>query len=171
VVSRAPARFVIRSKPAGASVTIDDHVVGGTPLDSELSGGPHHMKLRMPGYDDLVRSFIVVSGVDESMDLEMVAIPSRFPYRTAGWSGLAAGAVLLAAGILTMSFDHNEVGCSSGSKDPNGHCPSVWATKWWGAGMIGLGAAATTVGGVFFYLAPRPGTTTLGATVGLSGSF
>jgi hypothetical protein len=171
VVSRAPARFVIRSKPAGATVIIDDQVIGVTPLDSELSGGPHRMKLKMSGYDDLVRSFIVVSGVDESMDLDLVAIPSRFPFRAAGWGGLAAGAALLAGGILTMTFDHNEVSCGVNSKDPNGHCPSVWATKWWGASMIGLGAAAATVGGVFLYLAPRPGTTTLGANVGLSGAF
>lgn len=171
VVSRAPARFVIRSKPAGATVIIDDQVVGVTPLDSELSGGPHHMKLRMSGYDDLVRSFIVVSGVDESMDFEMVAIPSRFPFRTAGWGGVAAGAALLVAGIVTMTFDHDEVSCNSASKDPNGHCPKVYATNWLGASMIGLGAAAATVGGVFLYMAPRPGTTTLGATVGLSGSF
>ena len=171
VVSRAPARFVIRSKPAGATVIIDDQVIGVTPLDAELSGGPHHMKLRMNGFDELVRTFIVVSGVDESMDLDLVAIPSRFPFRTAGWGGLAAGAALLVAGIVTMTFDHDEVSCSNSSKDPNGHCPSVWGTKWWGASMIGLGAAAATVGGVFLYLAPRPGTTTLGATAGLSGSF
>jgi hypothetical protein len=171
VVSRAPARFVIRSRPAGATVIIDDQVIGATPLDSELSGGPHHMKLRMSGYDDLTRSFIVVSGVDESMDMDLVAIPSRFPYRAAGWGGVAAGVVLLTAGIVTMTFDHNEVSCGSDSKDPNGHCPSIWATKWWGASMMGLGAAAATVGGVFLYLAPRPGTTTLGANVGLSGSF
>jgi hypothetical protein len=171
VVSRAPARFVIRSKPAGATVIMDDQVIGATPLDSELSGGPHRMKLRMSGYDDLVRSFIVVSGVDETMDLDMVAIPSRFPYRAAGWGGLAAGAALLIGGIVTMTFDHDEVSCGGGSKDPNGHCPSIWATRWWGASMIGLGAAAATAGGAFLYLAPRTGTTTLGATVGLSGSF
>jgi hypothetical protein len=171
VVSRAPARFVIRSKPAGATVIIDDQVIGVTPLDSELSGGPHRMKLRMSGFDDLVRSFVVVSGVDESMDLDLVAIPSHFPFRKAGWGGVAAGAALLIAGIVTMTIDHDEVSCGSASKDPNGHCPQVWGTKWWGASMIGLGAAAATVGGVFLYLAPRPGTTTLGATAGLSGSF
>ena len=170
-VSRAPARFVIRSKPAGAKVIIDDQTIGVTPLDTELSGGPHHLKLRMPGYDDLTRSFVVVSGVDETMDLDMVVIPGRFPFRAAGWGSLVGGVALLVAGIVSTTFDHEEVGCRAADKDPNGHCPEIWATKWLGATMIGLGATAATLGGVFLYMAPRPGTTTLGATVGLSGSF
>ena len=37
--------------------------------------------------------------------------------------------------------------------------------------MVGVGAAAATVGSTFLYLAPRPGTTSLGATAGVTGSF
>jgi len=170
-VSRAPARFIIRSRPAGATVVMDDKPVGVTPLDMELAGGAHHARLTLSGYDDLSRSFSVVSGVDETMDLDLVAIPSSFPFRTAGWSGVAGGALLLAAGILTMSFDNSEIACSLQQKDVNGHCPRVRSTKWWGAAMIAVGAAAATVGGVFLYLAPQPGRTSLGATAGLSGSF
>ncbi len=170
-VSRAPARFVIRTRPAGATVVMDDKPVGVTPLDTELSGGAHHVQLLLSGYDALSRSFAVVSGVDETMDLDLVAIPSKFPFRTAGWAGVAGGAVLLAAGILTVALDHNEISCTAQQKDDNGHCPWVRSTKWWGAAMIGVGAAAATLGGVFLYLAPQPGQTFMGVSAGISGSF
>ena len=170
-VSRAPARFIIRSRPAGATVVMDGKQTGVTPLDAELPGGPHHVQLLLQGHDSLSRAFTVVSGVDEAMDLDLVAIPSKFPYRWAGWGGVAGGAVLLLTGILTMTADNHEVGCTTDQKDVSGHCPWVRSTKWWAATMIGVGAAAATVGGVFLYLAPRPGTTSLGATAGVSGSF
>lgn len=170
-VSRTPARFVIRTKPAGASVTLDGKAAGSTPLDTELPGGPHHVQLRLSGHDDLSRTFTVVSGVDEAMDFDLVSIPSKFPYRTAGWGSLAGGGLLMLAGIVTMTFEGNEIACSTGEKDHAGHCPWVRSTKWWAATMIGLGAAAATVGGTFLYLAPRSGTTTLGATAGVAGTF
>jgi hypothetical protein len=37
--------------------------------------------------------------------------------------------------------------------------------------MVGVGAVAATMGGVFLYLAPQPGTTSLGASAGVAGSF
>lgn len=168
-VARAPARFVVRSRPASASVEIDGKIVGITPLDVELAGGVHHLRLLMSGYDTLERTLTVVSGVDEGMDLDLVAIPSRFSNRTVGLATLAGGVVLLVSGIITMAFDHDEIGCSAREKDPYGHCPWVRSTKWWGAAMVGTGAAAATLGGVFLYLAPRGGSTTLG--FGLTQTF
>jgi hypothetical protein len=173
VVSRAPARFVLRSRPAGASVTLDGKATGHTPLDTELPGGPHHVQLQLAGHDDLSRTFTVVSGVDEAMDFDLVAIPSKFPYRAVGWTSLASGVLLLAAGIVTMTFDNHEIACSTAEREKsiNGNCPWVRSTKWWAGTMIGVGAAAATVGGTFLYLAPRPGTTALGATAGVAGAF
>jgi hypothetical protein len=171
VVSRAPARFILRSRPAGASVTLDAKAAGSTPLDTELPSGPHHVQLQLAGHDDLSRTFTVVSGVDEAMDFDLVAIPSKVPYRAVGWTSLAGGVLLLAAGIATMSFDNHEIACSGSEQDLNGRCPWVRSTKWWAATMVGLGAAAATVGSTFLYLAPRPGTTSLGATAGVTGSF
>jgi len=170
-VSRAPAHFAIRSRPAGATVVMDGRPAGVTPLEAELAGGQHHLQLVLPDHDALSRTFTVVSGVDEAMDLELVAIPSKFPYRSAGWGSLGGGAALLLTGILTMALDNREIACSLDQKDVNGNCPYVRSTKWWAVPMIGIGAAAATVGGVFLYLAPRPGTTTMGASAGVAGSF
>ena len=168
-VARAPARFVVRSRPTSATVEIDGKIVGVTPLDVELAGGAHHLRLLMRGYDTLERTLTAVGGVDEGMDLDLVAIPSHFPHRTVGLATLAGGVVLLVSGIITMTFDRDEIGCSAREKDPYGHCPWVRSTKWWGAAMVGTGAAAATLGGVFLYLAPRSGATTLG--FGLTRTF
>jgi hypothetical protein len=170
-VSRAPARFAIRSRPAGAVVVMDGKQVGTTPFVAELPGGPHHVQLVLSGHDSLFRTFTVVSGVDEAMDLDLVAIPSKFRFRAAGWGSLAGGAALLVAGIVTMSLDNQQISCSSDVRDGRGNCPFVRSTKWWAATMFGAGAAAATVGGFFLYLAPHPGTTTMSASAGVAGSF
>jgi hypothetical protein len=170
-VSRAPAHVLVRSRPAGASVLMDGSKAGVTPLDAELPGGTHHVQLFLSGHDTLARSFTVVSGVDEALDLDLVAVPSTFPYRTVGWSALAGGAALLVAGIVTMTLDNKEIGCSASDKDVYNHCPWVRSTRWWGAAMMGLGAAAATTGGFFLYLDPRTGTIPASAMAGVSRSF
>lgn len=170
-MSRAPARFSIRSRPSGATVTMDGRESGVTPLSAELPGGQHHVDLRLFGHDTLSRSFTVVSGVDETMDLDLVSIPGTFPYRTAGWTSIGGGAALIIAGILTMTLDNKQIGCSASEKDVNGNCPWVRSTKWWSGAMLGLGAAAATTGGFFLYLAPRTGTTTQSASLGVHGTF
>jgi hypothetical protein len=168
--SRSPARFVIRSRPAGAAVVMDGKAAGATPLDTNLTGGPHHMQLLLADHETLSRSFTVVSGVDESMDLDLTAIPSKFPYRAAGWSTLGGGAALVLAGIVTMAIDGREIACTTG-KDPAGHCPYVLGTRWWAGAMIGVGMAAATVGGTFLYLAPAPPSSGMGATATVAGRF
>jgi hypothetical protein len=170
-VSRAPSRFAIRSHPAGATVVMDGKEAGVTPLEAELAGGPHHVQLVLRDHDVLSRAFTVVSGVDEAMDLDLVAIPSKFQYRAAGWGSLGGGAALLLTGILTMALDNHEIACSAEQQGVGGHCPYVRSTKWWAVPMIGIGAAAATLGGVFLYMAPHPGTTTMGASAGVAGTF
>jgi hypothetical protein len=169
-VSRAPARIVIRSRPPGATVVVDGHQIGATPLDVELPGGPHHAQLFLRNHDPSSRSFTVVSGVDEALDLDLVAVPARFPYRTVGWSAIGGGAALLLAGLVTMSFDNNEISCGTTEKDVNGHCPYVRSTNWWAASLIGLGVAAATAGGFFLYLAP-PTPATGVVSAGIRGTF
>jgi hypothetical protein len=171
-VSRDPAHVLIRSRPAGASVIMDGRQAGVTPLDTELPGGAHHMQLVLSGHEPTARTFTVVSGVDESLDLDLVAIPSTFPYRAVGWTAVGVGAALLVAGIVTMTLDNQEIGCSADEQDINQRCPWVRSTKWWGAAMMGVGAAAATTGGFFLYLAPsRTAGIPTTAAVGYTTSF
>jgi hypothetical protein len=163
--SRAPARLVIRSRPAGATVVMDGKNAGVTPLDTNLVGGPHHLQLVLADHEAVGRSFTLVSGVDEAMDLDLTAIPSKFPYRTAGWSVLGGGAALVLAGVVAMAMDQHKLTCATDKKDPEGNCPDVLVTKWWAGAMIGVGMAAATVGGTFLYLAPAPPSAGVGASV------
>ena len=170
-VSRAPAHIIIRSRPAGASVLMDGRPAGVSPLDVELPGGTHHVQLVLPKHDTLSRSFTVVSGVDEALDLDLVAIPSKFPFRAAGWGTLGGGAALLVTGIVLMTIDNQQIACSGGDRDVNDRCPWVRSTKWWGAVLMGVGAAAATTGGFFLYLAPRSASAPAAAMAGANGSF
>lgn len=169
--ARSPARFVIRSRPAGATVVLDGKDAGVTPLDTNIVGGSHRLRLVLADHEPVSRSFTVVSGVDESMDLDLTAIPSKFPYRTVGWSALAGGAALLLAGIVTMAFDKSNATCSADKRDERGNCPQVWGTRWWALPMVALGASAATVGGTMLYLTPAAPPTGLGATASVAGRF
>jgi hypothetical protein len=169
--ARSPARFVIRSRPAGATVVLDGKDAGVTPLDTNLVGGVHRLRLVLRDHEMVSRSFTVVSGVDESMDLELTSIPSKFPYRTVGWSTLGGGAALLVAGIVTMAFDRTKASCSDVQRDEVGNCPDLWSTRWFALPMVAVGAAAMTVGGTMLYLAPARTPTGMGATASLAGQF
>jgi hypothetical protein len=155
--TRVPARFVIRSVPSDAPARIDGRVVGHTPIDIELTGGEHHLVLALGGHEPLNRTFIVVSGVDESMDLALVATTTTFPYRAVGWTALAGGVLAIAAGVIALVIDGREVSCAASEQDPKGHCPLVRQTSLVGAVLLGVGSAAPTVGGVSLYLGSRGG--------------
>jgi hypothetical protein len=150
-LARTPARFVIRSHPGGAVVSLDGEVIGRTPLDRELAGGVHALQVSAEGYDSTERTLTVVSGVDETLDLDLLPVASNFPYRSAGWTAVAIGVVALAGGIWAEAVDGNELGCADEQKDPWGHCPQVRSTRVLGAVLVGAGVAAGTLGGVWLY--------------------
>jgi TolB-like protein len=152
-VTRTPARFIIQSRPAGAALAIDGVPVGRTPIDRELVGGLHKVELSAPGYDPLTRTVTAVSGVDETLDLELVRLPMKFPFRQAGWAAVAVGAAALVAGIWALSADGDEIACASTARDDRGHCPEVRSTRALGAALIGLGGATATLGGAWLYIA------------------
>jgi hypothetical protein len=172
-VSRASARFVIRSRPTGAQAILDGKAVGRTPLDADLAGGPHHLRLILSGHYTLDRNFIAVSSVDETVDFDLVALPSQFPHRAVGWTSLVGGALMMATGAVLTYLEGREAPCSEAERALGaGHCPENWGgnTKWWAAGLLGAGAAAATLGGVFLYLAPSSSGSP-SATAGLRGQF
>jgi hypothetical protein len=176
-LANTPARFIIRSRPSGATVSLDGEDLGRTPVDRELAAGVHKLELRAEGYDGLERTVTAVNGVDETLDLELVVLPTKFPLRTMGWVGVAVGVAALAGGIWAVSADGDEIACAPEQKDDFGHCPTVRSTRVLGAFLTGLGAASATLGGVWLYLgglgSPRreEGTGTQAATLGVSGRF
>ena len=168
-VTRSPARFVFRSRPETAQAQLDGKPVGNTPLDLELASGEHQLSLRAPDHEPLQRTFLVVSGVDETLDLELVRTPTNFPYRTIGWTGLTVGALAIAGGIFALTVDGKEVACSRSQQDSMGHCPRVRSTGVLGAVLLGVGGAAATVGGISLYLgSDSNGTETAGREFGVA---
>lgn len=176
-LSRAPARFVLRTTPAGASVWIDGKVMGTTPLDLSLRAGEHTMNIEREGYSPLRRTFSVTRGVDEVLDLDLVQLPTKFPFRAAGWTAVATGVALAAGGIYLLGLHGSEVGCTNNERDPFGHCPKVYKTSVAGASLLGASAVVATLGGVWLYLAQPAsggllsGERTAGLTVGARGRF
>ena len=166
---RTPARFIIRSRPPGAIAVLDGQPLGRTPIDRELPGGPHKLTLTSEGYSPMERTFTAVSSVDETLDLDLVRVPSRFPFRTAGWIAIAAGAALVAAGLWAVAVDGDEIACPASERDILDHCPKVRSTRLLGAMLAGTGAVSATLGGVWLYfgaLGPRGNTRTADARSG-----
>jgi hypothetical protein len=174
-LANTPPRFIIRSRPAGASVKLDGEPIGKTPVDRELSPGVHKLELAAEGFDPLERTVTAVNGVDETVDLDLVVLPSKLPLRALGWTALAVGAAAIAGAAYAESVDGQELPCTVGQRDENGHCPNVRNTRVLGAVLAGVGAAAVTLGGVWLYISgfgmPRSAEGPQTASLGVSGRF
>jgi hypothetical protein len=133
-------------------VRLDGRPVGRTPVDVSLAAGQHEVAIEREGFSPLERRFVATSGVDETLDLDLVRLPTTFPFRTAGWTAIGAGVALAAGGLYVLSMDGNEVNCQGIEKDPMGHCPKVYKTNLLGASLLGLSAVSATLGGVWLYL-------------------
>jgi hypothetical protein len=173
MMTRAPARFAIRSQPADAEASIDGQAVGRTPVEVELAGGEHHLGLRLPGHEPISRTFVVVSGVDETLDFALVQEATAIPFRPLGWTALGVGLAGIAAGVAALAMDGHQVACDPREQDPGGHCPLVHRTRLLGGMLVGVGSAAFAVGGLSLYLGGRGSTesTRPAASVAVSGRF
>jgi hypothetical protein len=176
-LANTPARFIIRSRPAGARLSLDGEAIGKTPIDRELPPGVHKLELAADGYDPLERTVTAVNGVDETLDLDPVVVPSKLPLRALGWTALAVGVAALVGAVWAESIDGQELACDPTERDDFGHCPRVRNTRVIGAVLAGVGAASATLGGVWLYLSGlgAPRATESGApqtaSVGLQGRF
>jgi hypothetical protein len=178
-LARSPARFVIRTRPSGAQVWIDGKPMGATPLDLSLPAGERTMRIERDGFKPLQRTFSVTRGVDEALDLDLVQLPTKFPFRVAGWVAVGTGAALAAGGIYLLGLNGGEVSCSDGERDMFRNCPRVYRTTAAGASLLGASAVVATLGGVWLYLAqPASGglltgerASRSGWSVGASGRF
>jgi hypothetical protein len=56
------ARLVVRTDPAGATVSVDGTTVGKTPLTGAISRGAHEVQLSQPGYRSVTHTVLVEEG-------------------------------------------------------------------------------------------------------------
>jgi hypothetical protein len=151
-LANTPARFIVRSRPAGTSLLLDGQPIGRTPVDRELPPGVHKLELAADGYDPLERTVTAVNGVDETLDLDLVVLPSKLPLRALGWTAIAVGVAALVGAVWAESIDGQELACTPGERDDFGHCPRLRSTRVLGAVLAGVGAASATLGGVWLYI-------------------
>ncbi|HVZ72153.1 MAG TPA: PEGA domain-containing protein [Polyangia bacterium] len=175
-LANTPARFIIRAKPSRARVTLDGEAIGPAPIDREIPAGVHKLELAAEGYDVLERTITAVNGVDETLDLELVVQPSKFPLRAMGWLALGVGVAAIAGGAWAEHVDGQELACDVAAQDDHGRCPRLRNTRVLGAVLAGVGAASATLGGVWLYLgglgaARAPEGAEHAAVVGVSGRF
>jgi hypothetical protein len=158
-LAQAPARFVIRSNPHGARVKLDGKLVGQSPVDVYLTAGQHNVVIEHEGFNQLERTITATSGVDETLDLDLVRVPTSFPFGVAGWAAIGAGVALAGGGLYFLSKDGDEVSCSEDVRNMDldkRDCPEVYDTKVLGASLLGLSAVSITLGGVWLYM-DQPG--------------
>ncbi|HEY0709596.1 MAG TPA: PEGA domain-containing protein [Polyangia bacterium] len=177
-LERAPARVVIRTRPTGAMVKIDGKAMGQTPLDLNLRAGDRTLLIERDGFNPLQKTLTVTKGVDEEVEFDLVQLPTRFPFKTAGWIAIGTSVALAAGGIYVLGLHGDEVSCADAERDtgPGGHCPRVYRTSGAGAALLGASAVVGTLGGVWLYLSQPSGGGLLsperaGLTIGATGRF
>ena len=147
-----PARLTVRTNPPGAYVYIDGNEIGQGPLEREVPGGSHTIRVRHRGYLVGERTVTLVPEIAEAVELTLLRAPSTFPYGTVGWSALGAGLLTIGGGVLAVLLDGREIGCGAEEKDAVGHCPYVRNTRALGAVLTGVGAAAVTAGALLLWI-------------------
>jgi hypothetical protein len=147
-----PARLTVRTNPPGAYVYLDGNEIGRAPLEREVPGGSHTIRVSQRGYLVGERTVMLVPEIAETVELALLRAESTFPYRTVGWTALGTGLLAIGGGILAVLLDGREIGCRLEAQDAAGHCPYVRSTRALGAVLTGVGAAATTAGGLLLWI-------------------
>lgn len=159
-------RLRVESKPAGARVVLDDALVGTTPLELEVSPGPHTVRLEREGFLGQDRRFDAQAGVEEHVDVHLQAVPNE-PNRErkrkimlgAGGAAIGLGLGLVATGVPLVVLDgrQNTRKCTGDDIDVNGTCRWTYRTMAGGITGLAVGAAFTVAGAVLVGLGARAG--------------
>lgn len=145
-----PAVLVLDSKPGGAVVTIDNEVVGKTPLERPLLEGSHKIRFSLDGYVSEERELNLVNGTQEQLTVDLKRTPGSSKSRALGAAGLSGGLLLLATGVTLLVLDDLEYkpNCSGANKDAQDDCRYLYNTGPLGGVLIGVGAIVGTLGAV-----------------------
>jgi len=98
------ARVTIATRPAHASLRIDDVVVTRSPWTGDLAKGGHRVVAEAPGYHPATEEVTVEAGQTRSFTLDLSRLPEHTPIyrRKAFWITLAA--VCVAGGIAGIAY-------------------------------------------------------------------
>jgi len=105
------AQLSIRSKPAGASLSIDNKRVGKTPWSGGLRPGGHRVRAVLKGYVPLDQEVVLTAGQIRPLSLQLVRAEEQTPFfkRWYVWAAIGAVAVGGGATYLVLSQEKADV--------------------------------------------------------------
>jgi hypothetical protein len=104
----------IRSRQAGAIVSIDGNTVGNVPLEMRLASGPHELRVTKEGFQPARSQVVVITGQRKEVDVDLAGTPSVLT-RWWFWTGVG---VVAAAGVGTYFALTTEKSAPIGSIPP-----------------------------------------------------
>lgn len=69
--------LTVTTEPPGAQVFLDGNFAGDTPLELELDEGQHSLRLKLFGFHDSVHEVEAVAGQDETIAMDLEALPQE----------------------------------------------------------------------------------------------
>jgi hypothetical protein len=141
-------KLVVDTRPAGASVSCDDSLLGIAPVEVELEPGEHLCRATLPvGYLPAERREVVAPDSPARIVLTLEAEASRAPVAVAEaqptrrygtWKWVAAGGAgaAVVGGVTLLAIDGHGVDCAPGAT-----CRSVYSTRDAGIALVAAGAA------------------------------
>jgi PEGA domain len=168
----ATTQLRVRSRPAGAAVTIDGAAAGITPMTFGIQPGRRSIEVQLAGYRASVQEVTVRAGATELVEVFLEPAGGRGkqgadrvrPASILKWVALGAGVAALAGGITLIALDGDET-CDSGWGPAA--CPERQATLAPGIALTVTGGLATAISGLLFYYDARPEQPTRGKAVAL----
>lgn len=143
----------LKSTPAGARITIDNHPIGVTPLDWDLLPGNHTIQMDKAGLHPVSREVVVISNQTETVALDLSATDGgpggQERSRVLPAVLLGAGGLALIGGAVLISIDQDPVPSAP---------PTIRNTAPTGALLVATGVVATAAG-VYLMWFRSPGAT------------
>lgn len=147
----------VTSSPKGASVTVDGHACGTTPLELALAPGEHQVEIAAEHHRSMIRPVTITQGQPSPLDAHLESLlprRSKVPYALIG-----GGGALLLTGIILYATSETDTGETYQYRD----------TRALGATLSVAGLAVAGVGGYLWWKAGKA-TDSAPAVVVLPGS-
>jgi len=134
-------RLQVTSDPAGATCAIDGKPAGPTPLDQDVSPGPHEITVHRENHRVATRSVTVKPGEVSKVDVQLVEIGGGNRSRLLPVITMGVGGAMVATGIVMFAIDQDK-----GPQEP------LFIRDTAPAGVaIGAAGIAVVVGGYLWY--------------------
>lgn len=184
LAQRGVQQLSVSSEPSGASLRIDERLVGKTPWTGELPPGPHRLTLVLPGRPEVTRAIELPAGRALAVELDVTSSPpapvapsaapapaaatapaparvAREPARVSfgPWPYVALGAGGL--GLLgSLGFELARRGSESDAenashRDYGRHYDRMESQEATARVLLGVGGALALTGGVLLLLEQR----------------